>query len=188
MDCKKMESSLALYVEGDLGEDEAERVKSHLRNCPECRSLLKEYEKSETTLKDLHQCALSQINPPEIAPKVLARISAVRPRPARPGHIVIDWRYWLAAGIAAIVLLSVIYFTRGFETQNITPSQETLIATHPAPSISQEEQIASLKVSETPEPALQPNAPEPKTIKMVFYTPKYRIIWIFKEPAKIAVN
>lgn len=183
MDCKKMESSLALYVEGDLGEAEAERVKSHLRNCPECRSLLKEYEKSETTLKDLHQSALSQINPPEIAPKVLARISAVRPR-----HLVIDWHYWLAAGIAAIVLLSVIYFSRGFETQNITPSQETLIATRPAPSISEEEQIASLKVSETPEPTLLPSAPEPRTIKMVFYTPKYRIIWLFKESPKVSLN
>lgn len=185
MNCKKMEPLLALYVEGDLGETEAEKVRSHLRNCPACGRLLKEYQRSETTFKNLHRSALAMINPPKLSPKVLAKISPVRPR-----RLVTLWRYWLAAGIAAAVILGLIYFIRGFETQNIMPRADTLVATHPAPSNNEQKEITVCSSVATPVATEnnRPDAPEPKTIRMVFYTPKYRIIWLFKEPPKITLN
>ncbi len=37
MTCERYDRDLALYVEGDLPQQEARRLKHHLQECPRCR-------------------------------------------------------------------------------------------------------------------------------------------------------
>lgn len=50
--CNLIEDLLPLYVEGDVSDDTKEIVKEHLKECEDCRLLLKEYSKEEIKIEN----------------------------------------------------------------------------------------------------------------------------------------
>ncbi|HKP86966.1 MAG TPA: zf-HC2 domain-containing protein [Blastocatellia bacterium] len=51
MNCRRIEKLIPLYVEGDLGTDEASRVLAHSKTCCKCQELISEYEASQEWLR-----------------------------------------------------------------------------------------------------------------------------------------
>jgi anti-sigma factor RsiW len=51
MDCRRIETLIPLYVEGDLGREQADRVRSHLSRCGACALVAAEYEASQAWLR-----------------------------------------------------------------------------------------------------------------------------------------
>jgi anti-sigma factor RsiW len=94
MTCSSREADLALYVEGDLPEDEAPALEAHLAGCEACRGFLADLRESQGAVRALAAEPLAE----EL---LLAVRAAVRRRLAtrRTPH---PWR-WAAAAVVAFL-------------------------------------------------------------------------------------
>jgi predicted anti-sigma-YlaC factor YlaD len=59
MNCKAMESLIALYIEGDLGASDFSRVVSHLDGCAACRYLADDMRECQSMFKSLRAATVN---------------------------------------------------------------------------------------------------------------------------------
>jgi hypothetical protein len=96
MTCTTREADLALYVEGDLPEDEVPTLESHLAGCEACRGFLADLRESQGVVRALAAEPMAE--------EALATIrSAVRRRLAAEGRPQ-PWRWAAAAALAALAI------------------------------------------------------------------------------------
>ena len=97
MSCAKYEPLMALYIEGDLADDEARVVALHLETCDVCREFAAGIRDSQGALKTLRTEFVNESVYQEVRREVLSRMTS-RPKPAM-------WpRYAVAAGLAIALL------------------------------------------------------------------------------------
>jgi anti-sigma factor RsiW len=92
MTCARTRHRLSAWLEGDLGETERERVRSHLQGCGECRAELDALKQTVARLSSLAECEA----PHHLASRIIARL--------RDGEGAPGWREDLAAWLAGLDL------------------------------------------------------------------------------------
>jgi anti-sigma factor RsiW len=97
MSCHKFEPMIALYIEDDLAQAEAQAVESHLAACDACRKFALEMRESQAALKALRTEFVDDAVLLQVRMEVLS-VAAHRPR-------IVAWpRYAIAAGLVIALL------------------------------------------------------------------------------------
>lgn len=99
MSCKKFESELALYAEGDLRGGQVPAVERHLRECAACREFLEGLRASQAALKEAAGMPLDATAVESVRARVLERVSLGQMRPVFP-----RWKFAYGAVFAAALL------------------------------------------------------------------------------------
>ena len=60
MNCAKIEETLSLYLENEVGPEEKEMVETHLKSCPGCTSLFSFLKETQASLAGLPEVEVSQ--------------------------------------------------------------------------------------------------------------------------------
>jgi anti-sigma factor RsiW len=145
MTCELYDRKLALYVEGDLPQQEAPRLEHHLQECPRCRKYRRSLEESQRELKAL---AAEPIDDTALA-AVRERVLAVVTRPAASPRSMPTRGWALAAGLAVVALgLAFVWRTRP-----TAPRQAIGLASaspSPTPGPAQAEMQGSLVIGRVP--------------------------------------
>jgi anti-sigma factor RsiW len=96
MDCKDALPLMHEYLDRDLNGLDASQLKEHLLQCPECRSLFKELERTDTLVRSL----APTIVPNNLSERIMASLPPVKRRNA--------WTQWVrrhpAVSVAAVFL------------------------------------------------------------------------------------
>jgi anti-sigma factor RsiW len=111
MNCKPMESLIALYIEGDLSESDRRRVESHLEGCATCSGLANDLRESQSVFKVLRAATVNSSDLAGVRERVLNEVGDLEPA---PGWVVTMHRVFFAglrrrnaiAGVALAALLS----------------------------------------------------------------------------------
>ena len=103
MSCTDFEDLIALEVEGDLPQLSASRVREHLRTCTCCREFAANLEASQALFKELAREAPDEATLQATRRRILHRV-AQEPQPQGLPM----WRLALAAGLAAILVFTVV--------------------------------------------------------------------------------
>jgi anti-sigma factor RsiW len=96
MSCRRFETMIALYVEGDLPDRKTRRVAEHLDGCAACRELSEGLAASQQALKALRGASVDEGVYRELRRRVLARIDATRAG---------AWPRWAYAAAAGLIVL-----------------------------------------------------------------------------------
>ncbi len=102
MNCKKFETLIALYVEGDLRAQKTRAVERHLLTCSSCCEFARELRLSQTALKSLGLDRAPDASLDRVRARVLGSISIERPAISRRAR-----RYAIAAGVAIMIAIAV---------------------------------------------------------------------------------
>ncbi|HTV55881.1 MAG TPA: zf-HC2 domain-containing protein [Terriglobia bacterium] len=122
MNCEKLETVIALYVEGDLPPRKARWVERHLMTCRACRAFTEELKLSQGALKRLGQVPAPEPSLERVRACVMnAAAIAGSPRSARLARVP---HYAIAAGVILLVAISLVALRR---RQNDT---ERMLATN----------------------------------------------------------
>jgi len=96
MRCKRLERSIALYVEGDLPARQARRVETHLARCAECRAFAEEVRQTLRAVRNATHSESDNTDLEGVRQSVLAAIEADTLGPADPGG---RWRRLTTAAV-----------------------------------------------------------------------------------------
>jgi len=95
MKCKKISKNLSAFADGELAQAPSEQIKSHLKECSDCRGKLTEYEKINGILN-----ARGKVVPPDnFEDRVLAKLKYAEI--SRPFPV---FRFALAAALLLIAV------------------------------------------------------------------------------------
>jgi anti-sigma factor RsiW len=157
---------LALYVEGDLTEEERRPIEAHLSECQVCRGFLDGLRKSQGALKALAEPAIPSTVFEEVRRRVSAEIDGAAetagpgtqfPFPLRPAY-----RWALAAGLLMAFLAAAVFLLiRGTTpSPKVAPAGGTMVSAPPAPA------------PQTPEAPRAPKAPESPALPVLAKAPE----------------
>ncbi len=133
---------LLQFADGELPDRDAERAKSHLAACWECRGKLRQSENTISEIMDLHHRVFDPQLPPHDGPRALLKARLAEMDLSAAVH---RWdRFTLAVGVAAVFLMM---FTAGI-----------WIARYTAASKLQRLHASSFGASAIPNPHLTPGA------------------------------
>jgi tetratricopeptide (TPR) repeat protein len=110
MRCPAAKKLINDYIDGDLSRDQETALKSHLESCPDCRGLLRDFQKIRRDARELPSVAPSPITWQKILAGVReAGEEAPSPRAEKKGWISLIWRpiglrYALAAALALVII------------------------------------------------------------------------------------
>jgi hypothetical protein len=102
MNCKKFETLIALYVEGDLPAQKTRAVERHLVTCSSCCEFAPELRSSQSALKSLGLDRAPEPSLDRVRARVLSSIAIERPASSRRAR-----RYAIAAGGAIMIASAV---------------------------------------------------------------------------------
>lgn len=145
------ETTIALYVEGDLDPAEVVELEGHLAACAECRAFADELRMSQDTLKGLADVELDAAALVEVRSRV--RESLDRPRRGVP--------VWTALAAAAVIAIAALLVIR----RPLSVAPESATADTRPTEIPTATAVASLTpaiapvVPPMPEPATKPASP-----------------------------
>lgn len=111
MDCRRTKALVALFVEGDLPEPEAEAARDHMRSCADCRSLVAEFEASQAWFRqggpDFDEEFLA-----DFKRAVLRDVRGLSRKPGRPWSLgnLFNNRLRLAYSMTALLLIGLLAF------------------------------------------------------------------------------
>jgi hypothetical protein len=113
MNCRGWNPHLALYVEGDLEQELAQQLETHLAGCAECRSFADSLRETQVTFRRVRNDIIETASLDRIRAKVLRQVRAIEERR--------DWidRLWMflwsgwswrcsVLGCVALVLVSLV--------------------------------------------------------------------------------
>jgi len=111
MNCKAMESLIALYIEGDIPASDLRRIESHLHGCITCSGLVDELRESQSMFKALRAGTVNSSDLAGVRSRVLNEVGDLDPA---PGWVLTMHRLIFAglrrrnaiAGFALVVLVS----------------------------------------------------------------------------------
>jgi hypothetical protein len=126
MSCRVSETTLALYVEGDLADREARVLGEHLAGCEHCRARVVDLTASQRQLKSLKESPLDAALVEQLHAAVMEAVSGGKPR--REG--VPPWRWALAASLVALVVAGSLLW-RATPSPPVVPPR---VAPTPAPT------------------------------------------------------
>lgn len=131
MDCKDALPLMHEYLDRDLHGLDASQLKEHLLQCPECHSLFKELERTDTLVRSLAPTTV----PNNLSERIMASLPPVKRRNA--------WTQWVRrhpAGSVAAVFLAVMFgsfmsmwnqghelMVKGNDLQNVIIQGDTVI-------------------------------------------------------------
>jgi len=168
MSCQSFEPMIALYVEGDLPEQDVPRVEEHVATCADCRNLLEDFEASQAALKKLGAEAVDGALLTAVRAGVLAGIDNRRR---------LRWP-WVAAATAALALLAL------FLAPSRRPAPEPRpVAIAPAPPQVEAAVGGAGPPVRSRRPrrravTARPPAPQQLVVKMLTDDPDIVIIWL----------
>ncbi len=118
MNCRRIEESIPLYVEGDLAAGKARTVAAHLVDCQRCAGVASEYRASQQMLKGYAPPDFSPVFFDELRAGVLREIDKQRRQPGFIEMLAARLNWNLALAAAMLVLLfaatvSYLYLSRG---------------------------------------------------------------------------
>jgi anti-sigma-K factor RskA len=106
-ECQSIEPLLPAYAVGSLEGDDVARVESHLPACPNCRALLSEYRSVAEGLL----MAVPAVQPPDKVRRELIRQTESHSDRVSADNLPVQrtslWRWALAAGVAAVLLVNI---------------------------------------------------------------------------------
>jgi anti-sigma factor RsiW len=178
MNCGAFEPLIALYVEGDLPEQETRRVEEHLAACLGCRELLEDLRASQAVVK--------QLGSESVDPALLATVrSGVLARIDQPGPWL--WRRWRAVLAAALALIAM--FVLALRKPAPAPPAVPIAQAPPKP---EEPKIEVASATPSPRPAhrrthrprrsVAGKTDQPLVVKMLTDDPNIVIIWLVDQP------
>jgi hypothetical protein len=102
MNCRHLESELALYVEGDLPPARTSEMDVHLLSCAQCRQGVEELRETQSLFKSIRQDTVSPQELAHLRTRVLGQVAARSLRPA--------WGRWVyaLAGVGFVVAVTVV--------------------------------------------------------------------------------
>ena len=126
MDCRKIESWLGSYRDGELSPSEAGEVSEHLARCPRCRALSRQIGR----MGELIRSASDEMAPPFFETRFWAGVARQEAPAGRSG-----WRHWIPprsvlAGAAALCLVVLV----GLPLMVLTGGPAEVARVDPAPT------------------------------------------------------
>ncbi|HKY03749.1 MAG TPA: zf-HC2 domain-containing protein [Blastocatellia bacterium] len=112
MNCRRIEQSIPLYVEGDLSTGEAKTVATHLLGCQDCAGVLTDYRASQELLKGYAPPDFSPVFFDELRASVLTEINKQRRRPGFIDMIAarLNWNIALVAATLALLFAATVSY------------------------------------------------------------------------------
>jgi anti-sigma factor RsiW len=174
MSCDKFEPLIALYIEDDLAQAEAQVVESHLAACDPCREFAAEMRESQAALKALRTEFVDDAVLLQVRTEVLSAASH--------SHRVVAWpRYAVAAGLVLALLAA--WMWQMWSKARLEPrpivasvSAPPLPATVPAPQARTHTGVARVR-RHRPQ-ATPVFKSEPLVVKMITDDPQVVIYWL----------
>ncbi|MBI2194744.1 MAG: zf-HC2 domain-containing protein [Planctomycetes bacterium] len=117
-ECRKLESQLNAYLDGDLDDVSARRLLEHLDRCPACRSLVEQFHALDLPGDDQQP---EPVTDQQWADR-WTRIEAALPATARAEKTAAWPSRWLWSGVAAAGLLLVVSSGRWVDSLSSSPS------------------------------------------------------------------
>lgn len=130
MNCETIKEQLAAYALGALAPDEEQRVTQHLQHCPECTTLLHQYQEVAATLPELMVDPAQHSLPPVVKERLLQRIEMEEiqaslgakssPSPtASSTNPIRRWFKWPALAGTAVLIIALLWWAQSnlFSTQ-----------------------------------------------------------------------
>lgn len=156
MNCKALESLIALYIEGDLSASDRGRVETHLQDCATCSQLAEDLRESQSVFKTLRTGAVKASDLAGVRERVLNEVGDLEPA---PGWVVMMHRLFFSGlrrrnAIAGVVLTALI-------TGGVWYSQRPFA--HDGKTVDEKRQFDAVDVArfESPDPAGLPNVAQP---------------------------
>lgn len=174
MSCDKFEPLIALYIENDLAQAEAQAVESHLAGCDACREFAAEMRESQAALKALRTEFVDDAVLLQVRTEVLSAASHRQRAVAWP-------RYAIAAGLVLALLAGWMWQIRpkaALEPRPIAASVSVppLPVTVPASQPRARTRVARTR---THRPQAAPVfKSEPLVVKMITDDPQVVIYWL----------
>ena len=170
MTLRHVEDQLPLWVEGDLGAEEAVAVEIHLAACAACREAAEALRESQAWLRS-DAAPFNAEDREDLRRAVLARVQG----PARGA--------WWGAGIAALAAAALlIFFVRPHPVEAVA-SLPAPPAPAPAP-VAPPERVVRVARRHPVRPPLEPSAgPGASRIEIQTDNPQIRIIWLARADA-----
>ncbi|HVG18042.1 MAG TPA: zf-HC2 domain-containing protein, partial [Blastocatellia bacterium] len=128
MNCRRIEKLIPLYVEGDLGVDEAGAVLSHVVACARCNNLVAEYEQSQRWLRSYTPPDFDDASLRDLKLGVLREIEGRRARVTFLDSLAGRWtpRLVIAASAAFLIILAALAFHVYRQKTNEAPGRDDL--------------------------------------------------------------
>lgn len=174
MSCAKFELLIALYVEHDLAEAEAQAVESHLETCDGCREFAAGMHQSQSALKRLRTELVEDSVFEEVRREVLGEVARSRKVVAWP-------KYAIAAMLIVGLAASWLWRTRSRAIIDLQPMPPMVAVTPPpavvpaeAPQVHQRA-VRSRRRRPRPAPSFKS---EPLVVKMITDDPQVVIYWL----------
>lgn len=115
--CDQVKTQLSAYMDGEVSAQEAEEIEAHLRDCPDCATLLAEYEK----LREQTQLLAPQA--PDMLASLQAQQKLIPQNNSKVKHIQ-KWsvRLGAAAAVFVVMIVGVLYFANnGAKKEDAAP-------------------------------------------------------------------
>lgn len=148
MECKRFETLIAQYVEGDLPAGKARMVERHLAVCPGCREFARGLRLSQNALKMLGHDEAPSASLDRVRAKVMRSVAG---EPVR--RSVYRWQFALAVAVVIAVAAAVLWHSRQSRSP-VVSRIERRIATVP-PQVWHRNQAESTTVHRAEVPSAQ---------------------------------
>ena len=173
MSCDKFEPLIALYIEDDLAQAEAQVVESHLAGCDACREFAAEMRESQAALKALRTEFVDDAVLLQVRTEVLSAASHLQRVVAWP-------RYAIAAGLVLALLGG--WLVRR-QTDNTRVRVQSVHASLPAPPAQpvvrpRQPRVLAARVRRRPRQQTPRFKSEPLVVKMITDDPQVVIYWL----------
>ena len=199
MSCHEFEGLIALHIEGDLDGTERQRVESHLRGCPGCRSLAEELRESQASFKSMRQDVADQAALSSVRARVLENVAGME-----SGSLLERW-FWggfrqraTLAGVAVVLIgAAALWFLPEREIARRSAADTVAVVQPPIPEpepvievveVAEAAPVPGPKPAVRPQrrdrqqPAVAPSEAQPQvTIKLLTDDPNVIIYWLGDE-------
>jgi hypothetical protein len=152
MSCRKVRLCLFSYFKDELSENEKEKIRLHLENCPDCAreahevesvlSLIKNSLETLTPSPDFNQKLLSEVQ--KLSSETVDEVRRPSFSLARILGIETRFKWALAGSLGAIILVSVFWFTHKRSPIGTEPISEVSQETENAQLVNREDRFDSL--------------------------------------------
>ncbi len=191
MKCGYSEELLALYVEGDLVQNETARVEGHLLECADCCEFTSELRHSQSIFKSLRQETISGTALASVRQRVFAKMETSSGWVLKlERHLLGFRRKYALAGLAIVAVASVAVWQIARVQQHAnapvrfaaTPPEKATLIPGPAPEVERVRAPAKpVKLQSKPKPApMTPAVEEHRefVVKMLTDDPNVIIYWL----------